>query len=155
MNDSDIITAAREHVQELMKNNDPSHDWHHVERVYKNALYLAEKESELLAKRGESIDMLVIQLAALFHDVVDFKYEHSKSQSLEEIAHERLKCFFEKFSNECSEEQSKKVIFIILNISWRKELEQKGNEQLYIHISIFYKYLFNFILKVSRLFLMS
>ena len=128
MKNLDILTAAKEHVQELMKNNDPSHDWYHVERVYKNALYLAEKEGIILANKGECLDMLVIQLAALFHDIVDFKYEHSKSQSMEEIAHERLKVFFEKFSNECSVLQSKKIIHIILNISWRKELEQKGKK---------------------------
>jgi HD superfamily phosphodiesterase len=41
--ESDIIDSAKLFVQELMKNNDPSHDWYHVERVYKLAIYLAEQ----------------------------------------------------------------------------------------------------------------
>lgn len=127
---SDILNAARSHVQELMKNNDPSHDWHHVERVYKNALHLYETEKA--SNDGLELDLLVIQLAALFHDVVDFKYEHSKSKSLDEIAHERLSDFFNKFQSVCTNEQKEKIIYIIMNISWRKELEA-GNKQIITH----------------------
>ena len=35
-----LIECAKKFVKELMKNNDPSHDWHHVERVFKNANYI-------------------------------------------------------------------------------------------------------------------
>lgn len=83
---SNMIEAAQELVKELMKSNDPSHDWHHVERVYQNALHLAECES----KNNSSIDMDVVKLAALFHDVVDFKYDHGNSKTMDEIAIERL-----------------------------------------------------------------
>jgi uncharacterized protein len=106
-----------------MKANDPSHDWYHVERVYKLACHIAEKEIPSLANDGIYLDLLVIKLAALFHDVVDFKYDHDKSKSMEEIASERLNDFFSKFQDECSDEQKEKIIFIILNMSWRKELE--------------------------------
>lgn len=114
-----MLKAARVRVQELMKNNDPSHDWHHVERVYKNAMHLYDKETG----SGKNLDLLVIQLAALFHDVVDFKYEHSKAESLDEIANARLAEFFEEFKAECTKEQKEQIIYIIMNISWRKELE--------------------------------
>ena len=36
---SKLINKALEYAKELMKSNDPSHDWYHVERVWKNALY--------------------------------------------------------------------------------------------------------------------
>jgi len=45
---------------------------------------------------------------------------------MEEIAEERLAEFFRLFKDQCSQEQKEKVIYIILNISWRKELEMKG-----------------------------
>ena len=44
---TDIIESAKEFVKEMMKNNDPSHDWYHVERVYKNALHIIEQENIL------------------------------------------------------------------------------------------------------------
>ena len=112
-----IVEAAKLHAQELLKSNDPSHDWHHVERVYKNAVYLADKEKE------NKPDMEIVELAALFHDAVDFKYDHDKGKSLEVIAHERLDEFFGRFKY--PEAKVNAVIDIILNISWRKELEQK------------------------------
>ena len=126
-----LIEAAKKHVQELMKSNDPSHDWYHVERVYKNACYLAEQES--LLNKDLHLDLNVIELAALFHDIVDFKYDHEKLISLEEIANERLNNFFTNYKEELSEEQIKKIIFIILNISWRKELEADQNQENIMH----------------------
>ena len=69
--------------------------------------------------------MTVVELAALFHDIVDFKYDHDKSKSLREIAVERLQEFFEKNShNQITSDQQESIIDIILNISWRNELEQ-------------------------------
>ena len=102
-----------------------------MDRVYKNACYIAQQESQLLT--DISLDMKVIELAALFHDVVDFKYDHDKSKSLEEIAKERLNTFFDQYKTELTSQQIEKIIYIILNISWRKELENKENQANVIH----------------------
>ena len=126
-----MLEAARNKVKELMKNNDPSHDWLHVERVYNNAMHLYEVESPLLAE-GQTMDLTIIQLAALFHDVVDFKYEHSKSKSLDEIAEERLGPFFEQYHRDCTKDQKEKIIYIMMNLSWRKELESGSNFFLFL-----------------------
>ena len=99
--------------------------------MYKNALYIAQQESQLL--KDISLDMKVIQLAALFHDVVDFKYDHDSSKTLDEIATERLSTFFELYKSELTSQQIEKIIYIILNISWRKELENKENQANVIH----------------------
>lgn len=72
------------YVKYLMKDNDPSHDWYHVERVWKNACFISKQESSLLTNL--SLDLLVIELASLFHDIVDFKYDHDKLKSLIFIA---------------------------------------------------------------------
>lgn len=115
------ILAAIALVKELMKSNDPSHDWYHVERVWKMAIHLAEKESEY----NSDLDLLVIELGALFHDIVDFKYDKCEAKDLKGKVDERLSEFFKAQSNECSPEQREKIVDIILNISWRKELELK------------------------------
>ena len=123
-----LIESAKETVKELMKSNDPSHDWYHVERVWKNAVHIAEQEKIL--NKDLIIDMEIVELAALFHDVVDFKYDHDKNRDLKDIAHERLETFFAKHSY--PSDKIEKIIHIILNISWRKELEQR--EKLIVDI---------------------
>ena len=48
---------------------DPSHDFYHVDRVRKTALRIANRVND---EKGEgSIDMFVLELAALFHDLYE------------------------------------------------------------------------------------
>ena len=44
---------------------DPGHDWSHVSRVRKMALYIARKERA---------NLFIVELAALLHDVADHKF---------------------------------------------------------------------------------
>lgn len=44
---------------------DPGHDWSHVDRVRKLALHIAKKEKA---------DIFVVELAALLHDIADYKF---------------------------------------------------------------------------------
>ena len=129
---SELINRALEYAKELMKSNDPSHDWYHVERVWKNALYIAREEKVL--NDNICFDEEIIELAAIFHDIVDFKYDHDKGKTLEELAYERLDNFF--VEHEYPSEKIKKIIFIILNVSWRKELEQVDNNHVDIPIEL-------------------
>jgi uncharacterized protein len=50
--------------------NDPSHDWSHVNRVRMMAMSIAEREDS----EERPINKLVVELAALLHDVGDFKF---------------------------------------------------------------------------------
>lgn len=114
-----MIESAKEFIKEKMKKNDPSHDWMHVERVYRNAMHIAEQERTL---SNNNFDLEVVQLAALFHDLVDFKYDHDAGKSLDEVAHDRLADFFRNFPT-FPGAKIEHVHYIIMNISWRKELE--------------------------------
>jgi uncharacterized protein len=132
---SNLIENAQLFVKELMRSNDPSHDWYHVERVWRNAVHIAKKEKEMNSQL--EINMELVELSALFHDVVDFKYDHQKkinsstdihnSCSLSEIARDRLRPFFEV--NRVPFEIQEKVLYIILNISWRKQLDSEKSGQ--------------------------
>ncbi|KAF9036249.1 hypothetical protein BJ165DRAFT_1417196 [Panaeolus papilionaceus] len=62
-----IINEAEKLMVETMARYDPSHDKYHVYRVRKTALYLANTLTP-------TPDLLVIELAALLHDVLDKKY---------------------------------------------------------------------------------
>lgn len=63
-------TAA--HVRSLFEGEGTGHDWWHVERVWKNALYIA---------KGEGGDLFVVELAALLHDIADWKF-HGGDESV-------------------------------------------------------------------------
>ncbi|KCZ82339.1 hypothetical protein H312_00362, partial [Anncaliia algerae PRA339] len=115
-----IINDAKKFIGELMAKNDPSHDFAHVERVYNNALEIAN--SEVKNKTCIKIDMLVIKLAALFHDICDFKYEKIENfDDLKYLTESRLSGFFKKHNIPAKKVDS--ILYIISNMSFRKELE--------------------------------
>jgi uncharacterized protein len=65
LNDRDIIQQTAEHVRGLLAGDSTGHDWFHVERVRNTALSIA---------RDERADLFVVELAALLHDVADWKF---------------------------------------------------------------------------------
>lgn len=64
MNKKEIIRKTEAFVKAKMK-GDPGHDWSHVDRVRKLALYIGRKEKA---------DLFTIELSALLHDVADHKF---------------------------------------------------------------------------------
>ncbi|KAL0312528.1 UNVERIFIED_CONTAM: hypothetical protein Sradi_5652100 [Sesamum radiatum] len=66
MGKSEIIVKAEKLVESAMKGNDASHDAAHAFRVRDLALSLAREEG--LATSPDS--MLIVELAALLHDIV-------------------------------------------------------------------------------------
>lgn len=65
MEDKQIIDKTAEYVKSLLGGESSGHDWWHVYRVWKMATGIAEEEGD--------VDTFVIQLAALLHDVADYK----------------------------------------------------------------------------------
>ena len=62
---SDIIKAAKEYICQLFEDNSDGHDTAHSLRVYLNALEICKAYPEC--------DKMVVELAALLHDVDDHK----------------------------------------------------------------------------------
>ena len=60
----DIINQTLEYVKKMFENEYSGHDYFHTLRVFKMATHIAEKENA---------DVEIVQLAALLHDVDDFK----------------------------------------------------------------------------------
>lgn len=60
-----LIEQTCEFVRQTLSQAESGHDWWHVARVWKNA--------QLIAKH-EKVDLLVVELAALLHDIADSKF---------------------------------------------------------------------------------
>ncbi|KAH6631118.1 hypothetical protein B0J18DRAFT_488814 [Chaetomium sp. MPI-SDFR-AT-0129] len=66
-----LVQAVKEHVKTYMQNYDASHSWDHIERVVTMAHNLYARSD---AAFRDSVDLRVVHLAALLHDVGDHKY---------------------------------------------------------------------------------
>ena len=91
-------------VKKKLENAESGHDWFHIERVYKNALLIAN---------NENCDELVVQLGALLHDIADSKFHDGD----ETIGPKTARLFLE--SENVANAIIEKVIFIIENISFK------------------------------------
>jgi uncharacterized protein len=73
-----LILQTEQFVKEELKDAEGGHDWWHIYRVWKLARHIAEKEK---------VDMLVVELSALLHDIADSKFhdgdEHIGPQKAE------------------------------------------------------------------------
>jgi uncharacterized protein len=65
LNERDIIQKTTDHVRGLLSGEGSGHDWFHIERVCRTSLTIA---------REEKADLFVVELAALLHDVADWKF---------------------------------------------------------------------------------
>ena len=92
-------------VKNQLSNAEGGHDWFHIERVYKNALLIAEEEKEC--------NLIVVKLAALLHDIADSKFHNGD----ELVGPKTARIFLE--SQNVSEDIIYHVIAIIENISFK------------------------------------
>ncbi|XP_057802759.1 uncharacterized protein LOC131018035 [Salvia miltiorrhiza] len=76
MSKADILLKAEELVKFSMKGNDASHDAAHAFRVRDLALFLAREEGFSASPHS----MLIVELAALLHDIADYKYIRDPSE---------------------------------------------------------------------------
>lgn len=65
MNKSKLIVETSEFVKQKLQNAEGGHDWFHIERVLKNAREIAA---------GEEVDLFIVELGALLHDIADYKF---------------------------------------------------------------------------------
>jgi uncharacterized protein len=91
-------------VKQKLQNAEAGHDWYHVERVYKNALLIAN---------AEECNLEIVKLGALLHDIADSKFHNGD----ETIGPKIARAFLES-QNE-SEVVISHVIAIIENISFK------------------------------------
>ena len=104
MNYSEIINKTILFVKAKLENAEGGHDWFHIERVYKNALLIAD---------GEVCDANIVKLGALLHDIADSKFHNGDETIGPKMAREFLA------SNDVDEATIQHVINIIENVSFK------------------------------------
>jgi uncharacterized protein len=76
MDQAIILARARGYVQQLLATDKSGHDWFHIDRVVRTALKIADTEGG---------NRFLIELAALFHDLADWKLHPDPDASLQLI----------------------------------------------------------------------
>ena len=99
-----IIQKTIEFVKNELSGIEAGHDWEHVKRVWRLAKYIAE---------SEKVDVFVVELGALLHDIADSKF-HGGS---EDVGPEKAANFL--ISLHVDEMVIDQVVKIIKNISYK------------------------------------
>jgi uncharacterized protein len=76
-----LIEATIAFVKSELLDAEGGHDWFHIERVYKNTLLIA---------KHENVDLSIVSLAALLHDIADPKFNNGDETIGPRVASEFL-----------------------------------------------------------------
>ena len=83
MDKHQIITKTKKHVKNILYGEGSGHDWWHIYRVWQSSINIAKNEGG---------DLLVIELAALLHDISDWKFTKDHDDSVgPQIAYDWVK----------------------------------------------------------------
>ncbi len=116
MNKKDIINKTVDFVKTVLTDAEGGHDWWHIYRVWKSAKQIAQQEN---------VDLFIVELGALLHDIADSKFHDGDETVGPRIAREFLQ------SLNVNKETITHVENIILNISFKggnQEQEFRSDE---------------------------
>ena len=108
MNKKKVVQNTIHFVKKTLDRSEGGHDWFHINRVYKNALLIA---------KNEKVDIFVVQLGALLHDIADAKFYHGD----ESIGPKKARDFLE--SQQVEETVISHIENIILFISYKSSFD--------------------------------
>lgn len=104
-----IINTTIAFVKKELQDAEAGHDWFHVERVWNTA--------KLIAKH-ELVDVLIVELAALLHDIADSKFHDGN----EDLGIQKSNQFLESLN--IVDETREHVVNIIKYMSFRSSLDE-------------------------------
>jgi uncharacterized protein len=104
-----IIERTIAYVKHELAAAEGGHDWWHIERVWKTARHIAQHEQ---------VDLLVVELGALLHDIADSKFHGGD----EEIGPQKAAAFLQTL--EVNQSTIDEVVYIIRNISFKGQKQQ-------------------------------
>ena len=99
-----LIEKTREYVEESLRGETTGHDIHHALRVEKTALQIAAKEGG---------NLLIVSLAALLHDIADWKFHDGNMKLSSKLAEDWLSKW------DLSKKSIRHICDIIYHISYK------------------------------------
>jgi len=110
MNNTVLLSKTREYVKKKMTGESTGHDWFHIERVVTMALKIAQSEKKA--------NIFLVEMAALLHDIGDWKLNDSKKLEEEILTETMTALTFPK-------ELQIKILDIVTNMSFSKNVSEK------------------------------
>ncbi|WP_149304431.1 HD domain-containing protein [Pareuzebyella sediminis] len=107
---ADYVEQTIDFVKEVLQGAEGGHDWFHIQRVFRNSLLIA---------KDEDVDVLVVSLAALLHDIADAKFNDGN----ESIGPKMATTFLNQLK--INKKTTKHVVKIIENISFKNSLKKR------------------------------
>lgn len=108
-----LIENTTSFVKTKLKFAEPGHDWWHALRVWKLSKKIIQEEQKNKDFIFDDQSLIVIELAALLHDIADAKFHDGNEEIGSQITHEFLS------SQGVSEEIINHVKLIVKNISYK------------------------------------
>jgi uncharacterized protein len=115
MNKQQVIKKTTAYIKNNFYGESSGHDWWHIYRVWQNAKAIGKKEKA---------NMFVVEMAALLHDIADYKFHGGDENIGGTVAREYL----EKMS--VSEKDVNDIVYIIDNISFKGALVKEKMKSL-------------------------
>ena len=100
----EIIDKTKSFVKNELEKAEGGHDWFHILRVYNNAL---------LISKNEDVDLFIVALGALLHDIADSKFHNGDETVGPKVARKFL------FENNVDSKVIEHVVNIIKHISFK------------------------------------
>lgn len=108
MKNDQLVQSTIDFVKKELQNAEGGHDWFHIERVFNTSKSILKQESA---------NSLVVQLAALLHDIADPKFHNGN----ENIGPSKAREFLE--SQSVDKEIIEHVVNIIKHMSFKNSLD--------------------------------
>ena len=109
--ETDLIQKIAKLVRKRLQYAEGGHDWWHVYRVWQNSKAIA---------RNESVNLFIVELAALLHDIADSKFHDGDEDVGPNLAKEIME------EHTVDQEYQERVLDIIRNISFKKSFEKRS-----------------------------
>jgi len=114
MTDAALVEKTIAFIKETLVDAEGGHDWFHTQRVFRNTLLIA---------KDEDVDVLVVSLAALLHDVADAKFHKGDERIGPKTARKFLK------SLGVPKQTVRHVVRIVKHVSFKNSLSRSKKKR--------------------------
>ncbi len=103
--DKEIILATEKYLKENFAGEATGHDWYHIRRVWNLSKSIADEEGD--------VDMFIVEMGALLHDIADHKFHGGD----ETVGPQRAAEYLNQY--DIDEQSKQKIVQIVEEISFK------------------------------------